>query len=331
MAGKSKKSFEDFKAAALELTGEGRSVTFAGIREKLGGGSFELLKGYMAQWEASKVKAVAGHVPEKVADGVHTWYAELVVEAKKAAEAQLATREAAVGKREEESKEKEIELRRREERLEGKEEVWSAQLEQAKSKEAWAEARVQELTVELAETRQKMLAGEVSLRMEREARESMERLAKAEMESTRELVSQISERTMQEVDRLRGKLMEGVDGLQEARKSMKQEIGGVAEASEAAGERAKEGVTMLSLSIAKVEKMMSRVSERIEEVSKGSDQGISALRDSWKAMSDSVSQSVSDSVKAGEDRDAKAEKMAVDLMKELKAMQKRLGMKGGQE
>jgi regulator of replication initiation timing len=84
-------TFEDFVAAATELESTGVKLTFASLRSRLGGVSYDVLRRYMDQHEAQgRQKAQAGGVPLSLTSGMHTLFEHARTEALASVRSELA-------------------------------------------------------------------------------------------------------------------------------------------------------------------------------------------------------------------------------------------------
>jgi regulator of replication initiation timing len=79
-------------AAATELESTGVKLTFASLRSRLGGVSYDVLRRYMDQHEAQgRQKAQAGGVPLSLTSGMHTLFEHARTEALASVRSELAT------------------------------------------------------------------------------------------------------------------------------------------------------------------------------------------------------------------------------------------------
>ena len=83
-------SYEDFAAAARELGEGGQRLTFAAVRIKLGGGSYDVLRRYIDRYaeEQPSREAPLG-VPEAVRGGMQALYDQAIAEATRQVRAEL--------------------------------------------------------------------------------------------------------------------------------------------------------------------------------------------------------------------------------------------------
>ena len=83
-------SYEDFVAAARELSEGGQRLTFAAVRIKLGGGSYDVLRRYIDRYaeEQPNREAPLG-VPEAVRGGMQALYDQAIAEATRQVRAEL--------------------------------------------------------------------------------------------------------------------------------------------------------------------------------------------------------------------------------------------------
>ena len=83
-------SYEDFVAAARELGEGGQRLTFAAVRIKLGGGSYDVLRRYIDRYaeEQPRREAPLG-VPEAVRGGMQALYDQAIAEATRQVRAEL--------------------------------------------------------------------------------------------------------------------------------------------------------------------------------------------------------------------------------------------------
>jgi hypothetical protein len=93
-------TYEQFCQAADQLAAEGGSVTFAAMRQKLGGGGFQTLGRYMRRWRGCGDGSSSANVPELAQRAVEGWFDKFAAQAKAAAEADLSDRLAKVSARE---------------------------------------------------------------------------------------------------------------------------------------------------------------------------------------------------------------------------------------
>ncbi len=240
-------------AGAIELTAEGRTLTIAAIKEKLGGGSNELLTAYIKRHTLERQKDVAGGLPQHVTEDVHGWYAKLVIDAKERAEQQLESRSLAVELREKTAATREEELQRREDRLAGKEELLHTQLaamaQQLETVRSVAESR----SSDLATTRVQLNLAQAQLAIERDQRVSQERVHLTERDQLRQMVGTAAERMASEVSTMRSKVLEGVDAINQSSRGLRNDIGGQIERILSGATAQRELLASLSISMSKVE------------------------------------------------------------------------------
>ena len=277
MPRKPSKSYEEFIAGALALVAEGRTITFAAIREKLGGGSNELLQAYIKRYTLERQKDDAGGLPKHVTEDVHGWYAKLVMDAKERAEEQLSSRSKAVEGREQVSKAKEDDLQRREDRLAGKEEFIHARLADVEQQLATARGEAESKGTDLAEARGQLGRLQTQLTMEVDQRASQERLHVAERDQLRQLVLGAAERMASEVSTLRSKVMEAVDSVNQSWRGLRTDTGGKLDKLLAGGQTQREAMASVSISLSKIEAhggLMADLSRAVDRLSmKQSEQG----------------------------------------------------------
>lgn len=83
-------SYDDFAAAARELGAGGQSLTFAAMRIKLGGGSYDVLRRYIDRYAEEQPSRQAGPgVPEAVRGGMQALYDQAIAEATRHVRAEL--------------------------------------------------------------------------------------------------------------------------------------------------------------------------------------------------------------------------------------------------
>jgi len=253
MSRKPSKTYEEFLAGTIALTAEGRTLTIAAIKEKLGGGSNELLTAYIKRHTLERQKDVAGGLPQHVTEDVHGWYAKLVIDAKERAEQQLESRSLAVELREKTAATREEELQRREDRLAGKEELIHTQLADMAQQLATSRSVAESRGSELAGTRQQLNDAQTQLAIERDQRASQDRLHVAERDQLRQMVTAAAERMAGEVSTMRSKVLEGVDTINQASRGLRTDIGGQLERILAGAATQRETLASLTVSISKVE------------------------------------------------------------------------------
>jgi hypothetical protein len=257
MSRKPSKSYEQFEQACLELVGEGRTITFAALKEKLGGGSNELLQGYLKLRTAALQKEQAGGLPAHVTEDMHGWFAKLVVDAKERAQTHLAERTTALGSREAAAALREVEIQRKEDRLAGREDLMRMQAAEIEEKLVAATERLAQRTIDLATTRERLSSAQAQLLVEREGRESAERQAAAEREQMRQLHREATQRMSSEMGQIRNKLLEAVDGVSQSAKLLRSELVKPLEKLVGQGAGQKEVLGSLVLTLGKVELAMS--------------------------------------------------------------------------
>ena len=83
-------SYEDFAAAARELGEGGQRLTFAAVRIKLGGGSYDVLRRYIDRYaEEQPSREAPPGVPEAVRGGMQALYDQAIAEATRQVRAEL--------------------------------------------------------------------------------------------------------------------------------------------------------------------------------------------------------------------------------------------------
>ena len=257
MSRKPSKSYEQFEQACLELVGEGRTITFSALKDKLGGGSNELLQGYLKLRAAALQKEQAGGLPAHVTDDMHGWFAKLVVDAKERAEIHLAQRTQALSGREAAVTLREVEIQRKEDRLAGREDVMRLQVAEIEQRLATSTERVAQRTIDLATASERLSATQAQLLIEREGRESAQRQAAGEREQMRQLQREATQQMSSEMAQIRNKLLEGVDGVSQSAKLLRVELAKPLEKLLGQGAGQKEALGGLVLTLGKVELAIS--------------------------------------------------------------------------
>ena len=146
-------TYEDVASIVAELKSTGQKISILAIRDKLGRGSFTTVKKHLARVQAENVPASSTPIPAQLES--------LWVEARRAADAELESDRAAVGRLSDE--------------LEARFETMRAAVAQATAAQALAETRLADRTAEL----ERLIALSEDLRAQRNRGE--EQLAAAEM------------------------------------------------------------------------------------------------------------------------------------------------------
>jgi DNA repair exonuclease SbcCD ATPase subunit len=85
-------SYEAFEAAALDLTASGQGVTFRAAQQRLGGGSYEVLRRYIERFNAERPERETGgaRIPDVIRGGMQTLYAQALAQAERQVRDELA-------------------------------------------------------------------------------------------------------------------------------------------------------------------------------------------------------------------------------------------------
>jgi chromosome segregation ATPase len=97
-------SYEAFEAAALDLTASGQGVTFRAAQQRLGGGSYEVLRRYIERFNAERPERETGgaRIPDVIRGGMQTLYAQALAQAERQVRDALAAEAADLAKQREE-------------------------------------------------------------------------------------------------------------------------------------------------------------------------------------------------------------------------------------
>ena len=221
-------SYDDFAAAARELGAGGQRLTFAAVRIKLGGGSYDVLRRYIDRYakEQSSGEAPLG-VPEAVRGGMQALYDQAIAEATRQVRAELDADAQALAAEREALQIEQVDLQQRTVQAETEARLvrqrvdeLAAEREQLHGRLDVERRRVLELEVALASA-QGALANERGGRLMQssagatERRELVERFA-GDLERAQARFEGLQQHTLRQVDEIRTKHVGAVERLLES-------------------------------------------------------------------------------------------------------------------
>lgn len=152
-------TYEEFAAAARTIVAEGKVVTIATVRIKLGGGSYDVLKRYLSQWQSKQISPSETGMPSlKVMQDIEAWYIKLVEVATVEAEKRMAAAKELLDERERSLKIREEELDRQQAIAGGREEILRAQITTLEQRLDTAQKQILAKEIELARMSDKLLS-----------------------------------------------------------------------------------------------------------------------------------------------------------------------------
>ena len=218
-------SYDDFAAAARELGAGGQSLTFAAVRIKLGGGSYDVLRRYIDRYAEEQPSRQAGPgVPEAVRGGMQALYDQAIAEATRQVRAELdvdaqtlAAERQALQVEQVDMQQRTVQAETEARLLRERVDELAAEREELHDRLDVAQRRVLELEVALASA-QGALASERDVRLAQSSAGAVERLELVErfagdLERAQARFEGLQQHALRQVDEIRTKHVGAVERL----------------------------------------------------------------------------------------------------------------------